>query len=64
MRVSKSRKFGDLKMKTVALITFLKTENLTENLSEFCVGRAYPPRLNPMQTPTHSLLEFLGIFCF
>ena len=39
VKVSKSRKFGDLISKTVALVKFLKTENLKENVSEFCVGR-------------------------
>ena len=29
VKVSKRRKFGDLKLKTVALVKFLKTENLT-----------------------------------
>ena len=29
MKVSKRRKFGDLKLKTVALVKVLKTENLT-----------------------------------
>ena len=34
--VSKCRKIGDLILKTLALLKFLKTENLTENVSEFC----------------------------
>ena len=42
-------------MKIVELGKFLKTENLTEIVSEFS---------DPMQTPIHSLLEFRGIFCF
>ena len=42
----------------------LKTENLTENVSEFCVGGhamegvRCPPSLDTMQTPIHSLLQF------
>ena len=60
MKVGKCQKFGDLIMKTVALVKFLKTETLTEDVSEFSVGRG----LNPMQTLVHFLLEFKGIFCF
>ena len=41
MKVSKCRKFGDLIFKTVALVKFLKTKNLTEKVSEFCNGRAW-----------------------
>ena len=63
VKVSKCRKFGDLILKTVALVKFLITENLTENVVQFCVGRAYDaPSLDPMQTPIHSVLEFRGIF--
>ena len=40
MKVSKCRKFGDLMLKTVALVKLLKTENLTENVLEFCIGWA------------------------
>ena len=40
MNVSKYRKLGGLMLKTVALVKLLKTEKLTENVSEFCVGRA------------------------
>ena len=41
MKVSKCRNFGNLMLKTVVLVKFLKTaENLTENVSEFGVGRA------------------------
>ena len=57
MKVRKCRNFWDLIMKIVELGKFLKTENLTEIVSEFCV-------LDPMQTSIHSLLEFRGIFCF
>ena len=40
VKVSKYRKFGDLILKTLTLAKLLKTENLTEKVSEFCVGRA------------------------
>ena len=65
VKVRKCRKFGDLIMKIVELGKFLKTENLTEIVSEFCVGRALmsvQPR--SLQTPIHSLLEFRGYFSF
>ena len=42
VKVSKCRRLGDLILKTVALVKFLKTENLTENVSEFCVGPSQP----------------------
>ena len=44
----------------MALVKFLKTENLTENVSEFGVGQAFS---DLVETPIHSLLEFRGIFC-
>ena len=56
---SKVPKFGDLMMKIVELGKFLKTENLTEIVSEFSVGASIP-----LKTLIHSLLEFRGIFCF
>ena len=34
-KFSKCQKFGDLILKTVAMVKFLETENLTENVSEF-----------------------------
>ena len=40
MKVSKRLKFWDLILKTVALVKFLKTENVAENVFDFCVGRA------------------------
>ena len=46
-----NKTFWYLILKTVALVKFLKTENLTENV------------LIPCKLP-HSLLEFWGIFCF
>ena len=50
MKVSKCRKFWDLMLKTVAaLVNVLKNENLTENVSKFCVGRA----LMPVQSRSH-----------
>ena len=55
---SKCRKFEDLILKTVALVELLKTQNLTENVSEFCSGRACDASFDPMETPIHSLLEF------
>ena len=33
VKVSKCRKFGDLILKTVALVKLLKTKNLTKNVS-------------------------------
>ena len=64
MKVSKYRKFGDLILKTVALVKFLKTENLTENVSVFRVERACDvlPASIPCKLP-FILLEFRGI-CF
>ena len=52
-------------MKIVKLGKFLKTENLREIVSDFCVGRA----LMPVQPRSHanfhnSLLEFRVIFVF
>ena len=66
VKVCKCRKFGDLILKTVALVKFLKTENLTENVSEFCVGRACHALQAsiPWKLPIHYLLEFRGTFCF
>ena len=67
MKDSKCRKFGDLILKTVALVKFLKTENLTENISEFCAGRAcdHLRASIPCKIPyIDSLLELRGIFCF
>ena len=37
------RKFGDLILKPMAFVKFLKTENLTKNILEFYVGRALMP---------------------
>ena len=52
-------------MKIVELGKFLKTENLTEIVSEFCVGLALMPvQGRSHANPIHSLLEFRGIFCF
>ena len=67
MKVSSYPKFGDLMLKTVALVKFLKTENLTENVSEFYFGRAcnaLPASIPCKLTYIHSLFEFRGIFCF
>ena len=44
VKFHKCRKFGDLIMKIVELGKFSKTENLTEIVSKFCVGRALMPR--------------------
>ena len=74
MKVSKCRKFGDLALKTVALVKFLEPENVWG----FYVGRACtappppPPQPRtmqtpvetPIQTPIHSLSELRGIFGF
>ena len=35
VKISKYRKFGDLILKTMALVHFLKTGNLTKNVWEF-----------------------------
>ena len=43
MKGSKCQKCGDLRLKTVALVKFLKTENLTKNVSEFYFGWALMP---------------------
>ena len=43
VRISKYRKFGDLILKTMAFVEFLKTENSTKNIWEFYVGRALMP---------------------
>ena len=53
VKVSKCQKFADLILKTVTLVKFLKTENLTENLSEFCIGQAYNalPAMIPCKLP-------------
>ena len=42
MKVSKCRKFGDFYIENcgTGIGKFLKSEHLTENVSEFCVGRA------------------------
>ena len=40
VKVSKCRKFGDLILETVERVKFSKTEKFTDNVSEFCVGRA------------------------
>ena len=50
VKVSEYRKFGDLILKTTALVKFLKTGNLTENVWEFYVGRA----LMPVQPQYHA----------
>ena len=61
MKDNKCRKFGNLLLKTVVLVKFLKTQSSTENVSEFCVGLS---SLDHMQAPLHSLLKLRGIFCF
>ena len=43
VKISEYRKFGDLILKTMAFVRFLKTENLTKNIREFYVGRALMP---------------------
>ena len=57
------RKFGDLILKTVALVRFLKTENLTENVLEFYIGLGIDdhPALISHANSIHSLLEFWNI---
>ena len=53
MKVSKRLKFGNLILKTVALVMFLRTENVAENVFEFYVGRACDalPALIPCKLP-------------
>ena len=52
MKVSKRRKFEDLILKTVALVKFLKTANLTENVPEFALGGdAMHPASIPCKIP-------------
>ena len=52
MKVRKCLKFGDLRLETAALVKLLKTENLTENVSESI------EILDPMRTPTYSFFFF------
>ena len=59
-KVSKCRKFEDFILETVALVKFLKPKSLTENAWVL----SWEGITDPMQTPTHSLLEFWDIFCF
>ena len=49
----------------MALVKVLKTENLTENVSEFCIGRAYDalPASIPCKLP-YILFRILGYFSF
>ena len=43
VKISEYRKFGDLILKSMAVVKFLKTENLTKNIWELYVGRALMP---------------------
>ena len=43
VRISKYQKFGDLILKTMAFVKFLKTENSTKNIWEFYIGWALIP---------------------
>ena len=53
VKVSKCQKFGDLILKTVTLIRFLKTEISIENVSDCCADRAYDtlPASNTYKLP-------------
>ena len=43
VKISEYQKFGDLILKSMAFVKFLKTENLTKSIWEFYVGRALMP---------------------
>ena len=43
VKVSEYQRFGDLILKTMALVQFLETGNLTENVWELYFGRALMP---------------------
>ena len=56
VKVTKCWKLGDLMLKTVALLKFLKTEKLTENICACLFS------LHPMQTPIHFGVSLVSPF--
>ena len=56
-------KFGDLTLKSMAFVKFLKTENLTKNIWEFYVGQASMPVQPRYHANAHTFpFKILGYF--
>ena len=65
VKINKDRKFGDLILKTMAFVKFLKTENLTKRIWEFYVGRALMPVQPRYHANAHTFLfKILEYFLF